>query len=68
MAAERLPALSRIPSVSIAGPLLFAIFINDLPDVVYEQTNIALYADNNMLHHTIVSVKDCDILQRDLAP
>ena len=43
---------------SIVGPLLFAIFIIDLPDVVQEQTNTALYADGTKLHRTTVSGPD----------
>ena len=42
------------------------IFINDLPDVIHEQTSTALYADDTKLHRTILSVKDCAILQQDL--
>ena len=67
MASERLPVTSGVPLGSIVGPLIFVIFINNLPDVVHEQTNTLLYADDTKLHRTIVSVKDCDILQQDLA-
>ena len=67
MASERLSVTSGVPQGSIVGPLLFVIFINDLPVVVHEQTNTALYADDTKLLRTIVSVKDCDILQLDLA-
>ena len=67
MASERLPVTSGVPQCSIVGPLIFGIFINNLPDVVHEQTNTPLYADDTKLHRTIVSVKDCDILQQDLA-
>ena len=67
VASERLSVTSGVPQGSIVGPLLFVIFFNDPRDVVHEQTNTALYAVDTKLHRTIVSVKDCDILQRDLA-
>ena len=66
MASEGQP-VTGVPQGSIVSLLLFVIFINDLPDVVHEQTNTARYADDTKLHRTIESVKDCDILQQDLA-
>ena len=64
IASERLPVTSGVPQGSLIGTLLFAIFINDLPNVIDVQTSTALYADDTTLHCT--TVKDCNIFQQDL--
>lgn len=66
IASERLSVTSGVPQGSLVAPLLFVIFFIDLPDGIHEQTSTALYADDTKLHRTILSVKDCDILQQDL--
>jgi hypothetical protein len=55
---------SGVPQGSILVPLLFVIFINDLPDVVKNGTETALYADDSKLHNTITSTDDCKCLQQ----
>jgi hypothetical protein len=56
--------LSGIPQGSILGPLLFLLFINDMPDL-FEQF-CELFADDTKLLATIKNITDCKNLQSDL--
>jgi len=59
--------LSRIPPGSILGPLLFIIYINDLPDVCNNlHTKLYIYADDTKLYRHICTREDRDKLQNGI--
>ncbi len=60
------PLTSGVPQGSILGPLLFVMFINDLPDNVSPGTVSSLYADDSKLSREIRSKEECQCLQEDL--
>ena len=55
---------SGIPQGSVLGPIMFVIFINDLPDIV--DSTVYLFADDTKIFNVIREPTNKDTLQRDL--
>ena len=62
---EWLPVKSVVPQGSILGPLMFLLFINDMPSVVSSGL-VSLFADDAKCFHPINNIGDCLALHGDL--
>ena len=57
-------ATSGIPQGSVLGPILFVIFINDLPDAI--QCCIKLFADDSKIYRRVTNNDHIQMLQASL--
>ena len=55
---------SGIPQGSVFGPIIFVIYINDMPDGL--SSEIFLFADDTKIFKEIKQKRDCNVLQNDL--
>ena len=57
------PLASGVPQCSVLGPILFLVFINNLPDEL--SSYVRLFVDDMAVYLTIGDTEDCKMLQHE---
>ena len=60
---SEIPVTAGVPQGSVLGPILFLLYINDLPENIHSE--IRLFAEDTVVYLTINSKADCQTLQQD---
>ena len=55
---------SGVPQGSVLGPIMFLVYINDMPAGVRSYMN--MFADDAKIMRRVRNVEDCNVLQEDL--
>ena len=61
---DSIPVTTGVAQCSVLGPILFLVYINDLPQDIVSQ--VRLFADDTAIYLKLATEHDSDILQKDL--